>query len=427
MIDIARLRDDFDGFVAKLKRRGELDFNPEELIDRDILRRELQRQMELLRADRNEKAREFGRAKAVGGDVENISAEAKTINEKLQAAEEKLSKEDEWVNQLLLQIPNLVHETTPDGAGEKDNKELRRVAEPPKFSFTAQDHVALGEKLSLMDFELAAKLASSRFVVLSSHLARLHRALIQFMLDTHAKEHGYTEMYFPYLANPTTLTGTGQLPKFEEDLFYAERDNLYLIPTAEVVATNVVRDRILEADELPLKIVSHTPCFRREAGSYGKDTRGMLRQHQFEKVEMVWITPPEESDAALDAMTAHAEKILQKLELPYRVMALCAGDIGFAAAKTNDIEVFLPGQNAYREISSCSNCGAFQARRMKARYRTASGKTAYVHTLNGSGVAIGRAMIAVMENYQRADGGIDIPQALVPYMDGLTEIVPLSR
>ena len=420
MIDIALLRDDFDGFVAKLKRRGKLDFEPDELRDKDIKRRELQRQVELLRAERNEKAREIGRVKAAGGSIETLNTKAKEINEQLQIQEKELSTYEERINDILLRIPNLVHDTTPDGAGEEDNRELRSEGniKPLPTYVDRRDHVALGEGLGQMDFELAAKLASSRFVILSSHLARLHRALIQFMLGIHIKEHGYTEMYFPYLVNPTTLTGTGQLPKFEDDLLYAKRDNLYLIPTAEVVATNVVRDRILEADELPLKIVSHTPCFRREAGSYGKDTRGMLRQHQFEKVELVWITAPEESYDALEKMTQHAEKILQKLELPYRVVALCAGDIGFAASKTYDIEVFLPGQWNYREISSCSNCEAFQARRMKARYRTASGQTALVQTLNGSGVAIGRAMIAVMENYQRKDGGIDIPKALVPYMTG---------
>ena len=311
----------------------------------------------------------------------------------------------------------------PEGRSEDDNREERRVGEPPRFDFEPKDHTDLGAALGGIDFDLASKLAGSRFVTLHGALARLHRALIQFMLDVHTREHGYREIYVPYLVTSEVLRGTGQLPKFADDQFRIEGSDLYMIPTAEVPVTNVARERILEAAELPLRFVCHTPCFRREAGSYGKDTRGMLRQHQFEKVELVHVVRPEDSYEALETLTAHAESILARLGLPYRVVTLCTGDIGFAAAKTCDLEVWLPGQQRYREISSCSNCEAFQARRMKARWRNpATGKTELVHTLNGSGVAVGRALIAVVENFQQADGSIRVPGPLVPYMGGMTEI-----
>ncbi|MCG6936063.1 MAG: serine--tRNA ligase, partial [Proteobacteria bacterium] len=327
---------------------------------------------------------------------------------------------------LLMGIPNLPHASTPDGKSEEDNREIRRWGEPRQFSFKIRDHVDVGEGLGLLDFETAAKITGSRFAVMSGGIARLHRALIQFMLDLHTREHGYTETYVPYIVNADSLRGTGQLPKFEEDLFrldHNHENSYYLIPTAEVPVTNIVRDVIIEADYMPRKFVCHTPCFRSEAGSYGKDTRGMIRQHQFEKVELVQVVKPEESDAALESLTGHAETVLQRLDLPYRVMALCAGDIGFSSARTYDLEVWLPAQNTYREISSCSNFEDFQARRMKARYRNPdTGKPELVHTLNGSGLAVGRTLVAILENYQEENGTVTVPEALQGYMGGLSVI-----
>ncbi|MFN7096478.1 MAG: serine--tRNA ligase, partial [Gammaproteobacteria bacterium] len=347
-------------------------------------------------------------------------AEVGKIGEKLTRIEAELNDTQQAMQQMLLVIPNLPHESTPAGKSEEDNQEVRRWGTPKQFDFEVKDHVALGEGLKYMDFDMSSKLTGARFVVLHRDLARMHRALIQFMLDIHTQEHGYSEIYVPYMVNRDSLQGTGQLPKMEEDLFALKGDNAYyLIPTAEVPVTNTVRDTIVEAEKLPLRYTAHTPCFRSEAGSYGKDTRGMIRQHQFEKVELVWIVKPEESYAALEQLTQHAETILQRLELPYRVMALCTADIGFCAAKTYDLEVWLPGQNKYREISSCSNTEDFQARRLQARWRNpVTGKPELVHTLNGSGLAIGRTLVAIMENYQDAAGNIHVPKALQPYMGG---------
>ncbi len=331
------------------------------------------------------------------------------------------------LNDALWLIPNLPHESVPFGKTSQDNVEMRRIGSPRKLGFAPKDHVDIGAGLKQLDFDVASKIAGARFALMKGPLARLHRAIAQFMLDVHTKEHGYTEIYAPYLANADSLRGTGQLPKFEQDLFAVPRsegEKLYLIPTAEVPVTNIVRDEIVPLESLPLKFVCHSPCFRSEAGSYGKDTRGMIRNHQFDKVELVQIVHPQKSYEVLESLTGHAEEILKRLELPYRVVTLCTGDMGFAAAKTYDIEVWLPGQNAYREISSCSNFEAFQARRMQARFRSQKGKPELVHTLNGSGLAVGRTLIAVMENYQRADGGIDIPPALRPYMKPLEAITP---
>lgn len=425
MLDAQRLRNDLPAVGANLARRG-FALDTDLLDDLQQRRKAGQEAVEELRAARNETSRAVGVAKQKGEDTAELIAAGEAINRQLAGLEQTLTTVQEELNAYALTIPNTLHDTVPDGLDESANAEIRRQQTPPVFDFTAQPHDVLGEQLGGMDFALAAKLTATRFVTMRGALARLHRALAQFMLDLHIGENGYTEVYMPFLGNAATFTGTGQLPKFEEDLFYAARDGLYLIPTAEVMVTNVVRDSIVDDETLPMRLVCHTPCFRREAGSYGRDTRGMLRQHQFEKVELVHICMPDDSYAELERMTAAAEGILQRLQLPYRVVSLCGGDIGFAAAKTYDIEVWLPGQNAYREISSCSNCEDFQARRMRARYRLANGKTAYLHTLNGSGVAVGRAMIAVMENYQQADGSIIVPPALRPYMGGLTQISPSS-
>ncbi len=411
------LRNDLAAVCANLQRRGySLDTATISALEKR--RKEVQSECEKLRAQRNEKSRSIGIAKQNKEDASAMIAEVEAINTRLTSADSDLEEIQSEFNALLLEIPNLLHDSVPDGKDESSNVEVRRWSEPPQFDFTVQDHVALGEQLQLIDFPLAVKLTSARFVAMHGQIAQLHRALGQFMLNLHISQHGYREVYLPFMANTATLTGTGQLPKFEEDLFYAERDGLYLIPTAEVVVTNIVRDSIVAAEELPLKFVCHTPCFRREAGSYGRDTRGMLRQHQFEKVELVHISAPEDSYTALEELTANAEAVLQALKLPYRTVALCSGDIGFAAAKTYDIEVWLPGQDAYREISSCSNCEDFQARRMQGRMRRSGAKPEYLHTLNGSGIAVGRALIAVMENYQQADGSIVIPEVLRPYMNG---------
>ncbi len=381
-------------------------------------RKQLQVDVEALRQERNARSKSIGKAKAAGDDIEPLKAEVGALGSRLEGAENQLDEVQAELDAMLAGLPNMLHETVPDGADETSNEELRRWGELPDFKFAARDHVAIGEELGLIDFEAAAKISGSRFVVLRDGIARLHRALIQFMLDIHVNEHGYREAYVPYLVNTDSLFGTGQLPKFDEDLFQvAGTSELRMIPTAEVPLTNLVRDTILEADQLPLRLTAHTPCFRSEAGSYGQDTRGMIRQHQFEKVELVHIVAPDQSYAALEELVGNAEIILQRLGLAYRVVMLCSGDTGFGAAKTYDIEVWLPGQGRYREISSCSNCEAFQARRMHARWRNPeTGKPEPVHTLNGSGVAAGRALIAVLENYQREDGSVAVPDALKPYM-----------
>ncbi|MBD3656126.1 MULTISPECIES: serine--tRNA ligase [Marinobacter] len=387
-------------------------------------RRSLQVHTETLQSEQNKRSKSIGKAKAAGEDIQPLLDEVENLKARRSEAEDELRKLQEELGNFLAGIPNLPDETVPAGADENDNVEVRRWGTPAEFDFEPQDHVALGEALGGMDFETASRLAHSRFAVMRGGIARMHRALAQFMLDLHTSEHGYTEAYVPYLVNADTLYGTGQLPKFEEDLFKTSGETpLYLIPTAEVPATNLVSNTILEAAELPLQLVCHTPCFRSEAGSYGRDTRGMIRQHQFDKVELVQIVRPQDSEAALEALTGHAEKVLQLLELPYRVVALCGGDMGFSAARTYDLEVWLPGQQKYREISSCSNTRDFQARRMHARWRNPeTGKPEPVHTLNGSGLAVGRALIAVMENYQQADGSIRVPDVLKPYMGGLDRI-----
>jgi seryl-tRNA synthetase len=423
MLDPRLLRNDLDGVTANLARRG-FDFDRERFGALEAERKRVQSELERLRAERNRVAKEIGRIKAQKGDAESLLEEGK----RLAAREGVLKEEFDTIaadQQTLLQrVPNLLHESVPDGADEADNVELRRVGTPREFDFEPRDHVALGEGLEAMDYAMAAKLTGSRFVVLRGGVARLHRALMQFMLDLHRERHGYEEFSVPAILNAASLTGTGQLPKFEDDLFRlaGERD-WYLTPTGEVPLSNLARERIFDAAALPLKVMAATPCFRAEAGAAGKDTRGMIRQHQFEKVELVQIVHPDDSPQALEALTAHAEAVLQALELPYRVVALCAGDIGFSATRTYDLEVWLPGQNRYREISSCSNCGDFQARRMQARFRDPqTGKPRLVHTLNGSGVAVGRALVAVMENGQEADGSIRIPDVLQPYLGGLERI-----
>ena len=422
MLDPALLRRDLEATAARLAARG-FALDTARIARLEEERREVQGRTEALRNERNTRSKSIGRAKAAGEDVGPLLADVEKLGEALKSAESRLSELQAELEDIALEIPNLTHESVPEGRSEDDNREERRVGEPPRFDFEPKDHTDLGAALGGIDFDLASKLAGSRFVTLHGALARLHRALIQFMLDVHTREHGYREIYVPYLVTSEVLRGTGQLPKFADDQFRIEGSDLYMIPTAEVPVTNVARDRILDAAELPLRFVCHTPCFRREAGSYGKDTRGMLRQHQFEKVELVHVVRPEDSYEALETLTAHAESILARLGLPYRVVTLCTGDIGFAAAKTCDLEVWLPGQQRYREISSCSNCEAFQARRMKARWRNPeTGKPELVHTLNGSGVAVGRALIAIVENFQQADGSIRVPGPLVPYMGGLTEI-----
>ena len=423
MLDPKGLRTDLDAIAGNLARRGfELDRDRYQQLENE--RKSLQVCVENLRHDRNERSRGIGRAKAAGEDIEPLRRRVKELGDELTRAEAELHALQEELSAFLAGLPNLLHDTVPDGADEASNALVLKWGEPPTFDFEPQDHVALGEGLGLLDFEGAAKLSGSRFSVLRGALARLHRALIQFMLDVHVGEHGYTECYVPYLVKDEALFGTGQLPKFGDDLFSvdAERE-LRLVPTAEVPLTNLVRDEILAPEQLPMRLTAHTPCFRSEAGSYGKDVRGMIRQHQFEKVELVHVVAPEDSCRALEELTGHAEVVLQRLELPYRKVTLCAGDTGFSAAKTYDLEVWLPGQNRYREISSCSNCGDFQARRMHARWRNpGTGKPELVHTLNGSGVAAGRALIAVIENFQQADGSAIVPDVLRPYMAGLTRI-----
>jgi seryl-tRNA synthetase len=424
MLDPKLLRGDLDSVVDKLKIKN-FAFDATGFRALEEQRKTLQVATQDLQSERNSRSREIGAAKGRGEDIEPLLNEVASLGEQLKTAETKLDVLQSQLDALLQEVPNLPHDSVPAGASDADNVEVLRWGEPPQFDFEPRDHIDLGERLGGMDFERAAKLSGARFVTMTGPLVALHRALIQFMLNQHIQHHGYTEVYVPYLVNAATLFGTGQLPKFEQDLFHLKSENhdLYLIPTAEVPVTNFVAERIVDADQLPLKLVAHTPCFRSEAGSYGRDTRGMIRQHQFEKVELVHISKPEESMAALEALTGHAETILQLLGLAYRKVILCGGDLGFASTKTYDLEVWLPGQNAYREISSCSNMTDFQARRMQARWRNPeSGKPELVHTLNGSGLAVGRTLIAVMENYQQADGSIRIPEVLQPYLTGITEI-----
>ena len=423
MLDPKELRTDLDGISRNLARRGFLlDRGRYQGLEEE--RKSLQVRVESLRHQRNERSRAIGQAKASGQDIEPLRVRVRELGDALAEAEAGLHALQEKLTAFLAGIPNLLHDSVPDGADETFNAEVRTWGEPPAFDFEPQDHVELGERLGLLDFAGAAKLSGSRFVVLRGDMARMHRALIQFMLDVHVGEHGYTECYVPYLVNDDALFGTGQLPKFGDDLFalVGER-GLRLVPTAEVPLTNLARDEILEPVQLPMRLTAHTPCFRSEAGSYGQDTRGMIRQHQFEKVELVQTVAPGDSYRALEELTGHAEVILKRLGLAYRVVTLCAGDTSFSAAKTYDLEVWLPGQNRYREISSCSNCEAFQARRMHARWRNPeTGKPEPLHTLNGSGVAAGRALIAVLENFQQADGSIVVPEALRPYLAGLERI-----
>ena len=419
MIDPKLLRSDLPGVAAALARRGFL-LDVEAFAALEEQRKSVQIEADRLRAERNASAKAVGFAKSKGEDVLALLKSGESLGEELQRVEQRLEIIQDQLTNLHLGLPNILDASVPDGRDESANLEVRRWGEPREFAFEPKDHVALGERLG-MDFEAAARISGARFVVMTGILAKLHRALAQFMLDLHVRDHGYREAYVPYLVHANALVGTGQLPKFSEDLFAVRGDpGFYLIPTAEVPLTNLVRDQILAPERLPLKFVAHSPCFRSEAGAAGKDTRGMIRQHQFDKVEMVQIAHPQTSYAALEEMTGHAEAVLQALKLPYRVLSLCAGDTGPSSAKTYDLEVWLPSQKRYREISSCSNCEAFQARRLQARWRNPeTGKPELVHTLNGSGVAVGRALVAVLENYQQADGTIVVPSVLAPYMGGV--------
>jgi seryl-tRNA synthetase len=427
MLDPKLLRSELEQTTEKLARRG---YNLDKALFSSLenQRKNLQVHAQELQNERNTRSKAIGNAKAHGQDIQPLLNEVAGLGEKLKQTENQLEVIQTQLLNLQLNIPNIPHDSTPTGAGDTDNPEIRRWGEPRQFAFEPRDHVDLGAEGGL-DFDAGAKLTGSRFTVIYGQLARLHRALIQFMLDLHTREHGYQEVYTPYLVNADSLRGTGQLPKFETDLFKLSGElNYYLIPTAEVPVTNLMRDCITNAEKLPLRWVAHTPCFRSEAGSYGKDVRGMIRQHQFEKVELVQIVRPEDSYTALEELTRHAETVLQQLELPYRVVALCTGDIGFSSAKTYDLEVWLPGQQKYREISSCSNFEDFQARRMQARWRNpATGKPELVHTLNGSGLAVGRTLVAIMENYQDERGHIHIPKILQSYMTGLETIIPDGR
>ena len=435
MLDITLLRKDLASVVARLETRK----SPQQFLDvaaftaLEAERKAIQTRTEELQAQRNQLSKQIGQLKSKGESADAAMAQVAALKSELDSSAARLDQIQPELQALLLGVPNLSHESVPVGADEHANQEVRRWGKAPVFDFAVKDHVDIGEKLGL-DFATGVKLSGSRFTVMKGQIARLHRALAQFMLDVQTQEHGYTECYTPYIVNSATLRGTGQLPKFGADLFAVtkggqegfedeERQELYLIPTSEVSLTNFVRDEILAQDDLPMRLTAHTPCFRSEAGSAGRDTRGMIRQHQFDKVEMVQITTAEQSDAALEAMVGHAEAVLQKLELPYRVITLCTGDMGFGSAKTYDLEVWLPAQNTYREISSCSNCEAFQARRMQTRYKTAQGRNELVHTLNGSGLAVGRALVAVLENGQNADGSITVPAALRPYLGGLERLV----
>jgi seryl-tRNA synthetase len=437
MLDIQQLRRDLPGVIARLQTRK----NPQPFLDEsrfsalEAERKALQTRTEELQARRNSLSKQIGQLKAKGEDTAPVMAQVGGIGDELKASAERLEVIQSELAGMLMSVPNLPHDSVPVGADEHGNVEARRWGTPRRFDFDVKDHVDLGAALGL-DFDTGAKLSGSRFTFLRGPVARLHRALAQFMLDLHTQRHGYTECYTPYIVNREILEGTGQLPKFKDDMFWVYRGSSpadgeggvqqeqYLISTSEISLTNTVREQILDAEALPIKLTAHSPCFRSEAGSAGRDTRGMIRQHQFDKVEMVQIAHPEHSYAALEAMVGHAEAVLQALELPYRVLTLCTGDMGFGSTKTYDLEVWLPAQNTYREISSCSNCEAFQARRMQTRFRNAQGKPELVHTLNGSGVAVGRAMVAVLENHQRADGSIAIPAALRPYLGGAEVLTP---
>jgi seryl-tRNA synthetase len=429
MIDIQLLRKDIESVAARLAaRKFQLDAPAFNALEAE--RKQIQTRTEELQGKRNALSKQIGMLKGKGEDTSAVMAEVAGIGDELKASADRLDLIQAKMSEFMLAVPNLPHASVPAGQDESANVEMRKVGTPRAFDFEVKDHVDVGAALGL-DFDVATKLTGSRFAVMKGGIARLHRALAQFMLDTHTGEHGYTECYTPYMVNADSLRGTGQLPKFEADLFAAKKggqegegEALYLIPTSEVPLTNMVRDEIVAGDALPIRMTAHTPCFRSEAGSYGRDTRGMIRQHQFDKVEMVQIVHPEKSYEALEEMVGHAENILKKLGLPYRVITLCTGDMGFGAAKTYDLEVWLPAQNTYREISSVSNCEAFQARRMQARFRNAQGKPELVHTLNGSGLAVGRTLVAVLENYQQADGSVDIPAVLQPYMGGLKRLAP---
>ena len=438
MLDILLLRKDLDASVARLetRKKPQVFLNVEKFRALETERKTLQTRTEELQSQRNSLSKQIGMLKAKGESTDQVMADVASIKTELDASALRLDALQAEIQDMLLAVPNLPHESVPVGADEHGNVEVRKWSVdgkgPKTFDFEVRDHVDIGEKLGL-DFDIGIKLSGSRFTFMRGQIARMHRALAQFMLDTQTQQHGYTECYTPYIVNADTLRGTGQLPKFEGDLFAAKKGGqdseegaesqaLYLIPTSEVTLTNVVRDEILAESDLPMKLTAHTPCFRSEAGSAGRDTRGLIRQHQFDKVEMVQIVHPEKSYEALEEMTGHAEAILQKLGLPYRVMLLCSGDMGFGATKTYDLEVWVPAQATYREISSCSNCEAFQARRLQARFKNAQGKNELVHTLNGSGLAVGRALVAVLENYQNADGSVTVPEVLRPYMGGMTEL-----
>lgn len=422
MLDIQQLRNDLDNVTARLKAR-KFDFPADAFKAMEAERKTIQTNTENLQAKRNAASKQIGIAKSKGEDASAILAEVAGLGDELKAAEAQLNEIQANLQALMLNVPNLPHESVPVGNDETQNVEARRWGTPRSFDFEIKDHADVGAPLGL-DFDTGAKLSGARFTLMKGQIARLHRAIAQFMLDTQTEKHGYTECYTPYMVNRETLVGTGQLPKFEEDLFVTPHNDskLYLIPTSEVTLTNTVRDEIVALESLPIKLTAHTPCFRSEAGSYGRDTKGMIRQHQFDKVEMVQIVHPENSYQALEEMVTHAENVLQALELPYRVVSLCTGDMGFGAAKTYDLEVWLPAQNTYREISSVSNCEAFQARRLQARFRNANGKPELLHTLNGSGLAVGRTLVAVLENNQNADGSVTIPKVLQPYMGGKTAI-----
>lgn len=423
MLDPQLLRNDIQVIAQRLAVKGfTLDIEAFQLLEDQ--RKTLQVEVEDLQAKRNSRSKLIGKTKAQGGDVDALMQEVASFADQLKSSQGKLEAVKSDLLTITQGIPNTPDESVPVGLTEDDNQEISRWGNPQTFDFDAKDHVDLGEALSGLDFETATKITGSRFVVMKGAIAQMHRALTQFMLNTHTQEHGYQEVYVPYLANQASLTGTGQLPKFEDDQFKTQsEDGLYLIPTAEVPVTNIVRDAILSNEELPLKMVAHTPCFRREAGSYGRDTRGMIRQHQFEKVELVQVVKPEDSYQTLEELTFHAETILQRLKLPYRKVTLCGGDLGFSAAKTYDLEVWLPAQNTYREISSCSNFESFQARRMLARYRNEDSKLDLVHTINGSGLAVGRTLVAILENYQQENGDVVVPEVLRPYMANLSVIV----
>ena len=423
MLDPKRIRSDKNYITKNLARRG-VKVNMDEVIELDAKRRQLQSELDDLRAEKNRVSKEIGLAKSETDAISESKSRMRELNQDLKNAEKELNKLSNQLSTFYLSLPNLLHDSVPEGDEESMNQEIRVWGEPRVFDFKVKDHVELGQELGLFDFKTAAKISGSRFAVFKSDFAKLHRALIQFMIDVHTQENHYTEYYVPSLVKSSSLEGTGNLPKFKDDLFKIDGDDdFYLIPTAEVPLTNMVRDTILQADELPKKFIAHTPCYRSEAGSYGKDTRGIIRQHQFEKVELVHIVKPEESYDALEELTQNAESILIKLDLPYRVVLLCSGDSSFAAAKTYDIEVWLPSQDRYREISSCSNCEAFQARRMKARWKNEqTGQNEFVHTLNGSGLAVGRTLIAILENYQQKDGTIIVPEVMRPYM-GNQEVI----